>query len=231
MRSKKWQAFSTRVPPVNLLNLFQCPTFCRNGKRCSRTVTILVDPSDPESTVSMSLAIGGIQRYSMPTMKSFCDFRARSIASTSRQSAAVVQSGFSHKTSCLSMGSSTRKISTCWKLGRQMMTASTSAEASKERHDSWTSAPGKPAASSASRASALALASASATATTAHVSRRSAMLRMCSSPMAPVPTMPKRYDADGAAAIERSMLAKVGKRPVRASALPTTLRRAPVSEE
>ncbi|MNR62670.1 hypothetical protein D3C85_1847530 [compost metagenome] len=35
IRSKKWQHFSTRVPPVRSAKRFQASTLCRNGKRCS----------------------------------------------------------------------------------------------------------------------------------------------------------------------------------------------------
>ena len=44
MRSKKWQAFSTSVPPEFRLNRFQSPTFRRKGNRCSRMVSILTPP-------------------------------------------------------------------------------------------------------------------------------------------------------------------------------------------
>ena len=47
-RSKKWQHFSTRVPPVFRLNRFQSPTLARKGKRCSRTATMRTRPTAPD---------------------------------------------------------------------------------------------------------------------------------------------------------------------------------------
>ena len=40
IRSKKWQHFSTIVPPVLRLKRFQSPIFLRNGNRCSRIDSI-----------------------------------------------------------------------------------------------------------------------------------------------------------------------------------------------
>ncbi len=67
MRSKKWHAFSTSVPPVLRLKRFQSPTFTRNGKRCSRIATMWTLPAVPAFTSSISRAIGGMYRYSRPT--------------------------------------------------------------------------------------------------------------------------------------------------------------------
>ena len=66
IRSKKWQHFSTKVPPELVLNLFQSPTLHRNGKRCSRIVNILIPPVTA-STASINDEIGGIYLYSMAT--------------------------------------------------------------------------------------------------------------------------------------------------------------------
>ena len=60
IRSKKWQHFSTRVPPVFLLKRFQSLTFTRNGKRCSRIATILMLPAVPDLASSTATAIGGL---------------------------------------------------------------------------------------------------------------------------------------------------------------------------
>ena len=60
MRSKKWQHFSTRVPPVLRLKRFQSPTFWRNGNRCSRMATMRGVPTVPPCTASMRRATGGM---------------------------------------------------------------------------------------------------------------------------------------------------------------------------
>ena len=44
IKSKKWQHFSTRVPPVFALKRFQWPTLSRNGNRCSRIESIRTRP-------------------------------------------------------------------------------------------------------------------------------------------------------------------------------------------
>mmetsp|Transcript_87636 Transcript_87636/g.203857 ORF Transcript_87636/g.203857 Transcript_87636/m.203857 type:complete len:343 (+) Transcript_87636:906-1934(+) len=203
MRSKKWQAFSTSVPPVKRLKRFQLSTFFRNGKRCSRMDTTLTSPCSPESVSPIKCAIGGIHRYSMPVMKTLggapvlCASASRNTRSlsTSSQSATVVQSGFSQRI-CLPIGIARLKMSMCVKLGVQTMTASTKSHSSKSSalsntaHDLWPSS---------SSASARALVSESDTATiTATPSPKSATLRMCSLPMAPVPMMPTRRGAGSA---------------------------------
>ena len=49
MRSKKWQHFSTSVPPVLRLKRFQSPTLGRNGKRCSRIASMRSRPTAPRA--------------------------------------------------------------------------------------------------------------------------------------------------------------------------------------
>ncbi len=59
MRSKKWQHFSTSVPPVRRLNRFQAPTLPRNGNRCSRSVSMRMPPVT-RGALSMKVATGGM---------------------------------------------------------------------------------------------------------------------------------------------------------------------------
>ena len=66
IRSKKWQHFSTSVPPDFSFSRFQSPTFSRNGKRCSRIVSILMPPVTSPACFTNS-ATGGRERYSIAT--------------------------------------------------------------------------------------------------------------------------------------------------------------------
>lgn len=93
IKSKKWQHFSTRVPPVLELNRFQLLTYykhkvneiygendckswvanftlTRKGNRCSRIATILTCPRVPPFTISINFATGGMYLYSNPTCTS-----------------------------------------------------------------------------------------------------------------------------------------------------------------
>lgn len=104
IKSKKWQHFSTRVPPVLTLNRFQLLTYYNNdcisvkdqlqqqenrtwgcisytltkkGNRCSRIATILTCPRLPSLTILINLATGGMYLYSNPTCTSIsCLFLA-----------------------------------------------------------------------------------------------------------------------------------------------------------
>ena len=58
MRSKKWQHFSTSVPPVLRLKRFQWSTLSRNGKRCSRMDSIRSRPISPPATSVINRLIG-----------------------------------------------------------------------------------------------------------------------------------------------------------------------------
>ncbi len=60
MRSKKWQHFSTRVPPELALKRFQSPTLTKNGKRCSRMATMRTVPNVPDAAVAANRATGGM---------------------------------------------------------------------------------------------------------------------------------------------------------------------------
>ena len=59
------------VTRIRRMNRFQYATLWRKGKRCSLIATIFVVPNILLSTVSTNLAIGGIHRYSMPTMNMY----------------------------------------------------------------------------------------------------------------------------------------------------------------
>ena len=60
MRSKKWQHFSTSVPPVFVLNRFQFPTFTRKGNRCSRMASIRRSPITPPRISARKRDTGGM---------------------------------------------------------------------------------------------------------------------------------------------------------------------------
>ena len=95
MRSKKWQHFSTRVPPVFLLNRFQLLTLTRNGKRCSRMATIFTSPVVPAAISAINRWRGGMYRYSRPIQITCSAGRVATRSVISRQSSSVVHSGFS----------------------------------------------------------------------------------------------------------------------------------------
>ena len=97
MRSKKWQHFSTSVPPVLRLKRFQSPTFFRNGNRCSRTNTMC---SVPERAL-VDLAQELRDRRHVPVLETDphdARARRRGVGDTARQSSTVVHSGFSTST-------------------------------------------------------------------------------------------------------------------------------------
>ena len=127
IRSKKWQHFSTIVPPVLRLKRFQSATLTRKGKRCSRIVSMTARPTSPAWTRSTKRVAGGMKRYSIPVQNTAERSAARSAAQAA--SATVVHSGFSHRMARweANSGSSTAR----WvKLGEATMTASSSAPAS-----------------------------------------------------------------------------------------------------
>ena len=96
IKSKKWQHFSTRVPPVLRLNRFQLPTFTKNGKRCSRIAIIFTSPIRPDLTCDTRAAMGAMYRYSRPThVIARRDEAARTMV---LQSSMVVHIGFSTST-------------------------------------------------------------------------------------------------------------------------------------
>ena len=78
--------------------------------------TIFVAPNFFESTVSTNFAIGGIHRYSMPTMKHGLPLWQclATRPSTSTQWGTVVHMGFSQSTWNSSRGSASRSKSMCW---------------------------------------------------------------------------------------------------------------------
>ena len=69
IKSKKWQHFSTKVPPEFSLNRFQLLIFGRKGNLCSQIVSIFIPPVR-STALSMSLATGGIYLYSIATQTS-----------------------------------------------------------------------------------------------------------------------------------------------------------------
>mmetsp|Transcript_46847 Transcript_46847/g.109389 ORF Transcript_46847/g.109389 Transcript_46847/m.109389 type:complete len:339 (+) Transcript_46847:771-1787(+) len=196
MRSKKWQAFSTRVPPVLRLKRFQLSTLTRKGKRCSRIDRTLGSPSFRESDSSIRRRMGGMYRYSMPVMKTgaFSDpertTRSVRSRSTSSQSSTVVHNGFSQRM-CLPDIIAFRSVWMCWKFGVQMMSTSTKSQFISSSSDRKTATRGARSPSS-SRASRKAASLESAIAVTTICSPINATLRMCSLPMAPVPMIPAR---------------------------------------
>mmetsp|Transcript_4925 Transcript_4925/g.12983 ORF Transcript_4925/g.12983 Transcript_4925/m.12983 type:complete len:237 (-) Transcript_4925:528-1238(-) len=60
IKSKKWQHFSTSVPPVRALKRFQLPTLRRKGKRCSRIESMRRSPTTPPDASLTRRAIDGM---------------------------------------------------------------------------------------------------------------------------------------------------------------------------
>ena len=69
IRSKKWQHFSTMVPPLLMEKRFQSPTFTRKGKRCSRMDSICRLPTLPAWMWLTNSETGGMKRYSIAVQK------------------------------------------------------------------------------------------------------------------------------------------------------------------
>ena len=96
IRSKKWQHFSTIVPPVFLLNRFQFPTLFRNGNRCSRIETDTISPVVVESCARRKkVEMAGMNLYSIAVQTMEAEVvKRRSTCTSSR----LVQTGFSTST-------------------------------------------------------------------------------------------------------------------------------------
>ena len=95
MRSKKWQHFSTMVPPVLAAKRFQSPTLGRKGKRCSRIDSIRSRPASPACTCSTKRGDGRHEAvlHAGPEHR-----RAPAAwAAAQRASSTVVHSGFSQR--------------------------------------------------------------------------------------------------------------------------------------
>ena len=179
------------------LKRFQSPTLRRNGKRCSRIESMRSFPIVPPSTSRITRAMLGMYRYSMPTHTSPVR-RSRARCRASARSASVVHSGFSTSTAVAGASRATsRSTSMWWKFGvgdheRVDRRAAAAVPAALEQREvTVVEADAVEVAELGERvfAQPRLVADGSHTAVTRESGSRW-MLRMCSSPMHPVPITP-----------------------------------------